>query len=105
MNENVEMVEKENLTPKEFALLTTGVIMGLLGGLIANYLTMFSKERFLENPAMGSVMFWLMISSFSLLLFCLARAAGIQVKWIHGIIFLVAITLISVLFFFQVKSA
>lgn len=102
--EKVEMTEKEKLIQREVVFLVVGVIMGLFGGFLTDYLTMFSKEKMLENPLNGSIMAFIIILVFFLFLVFIIRAAGIKIKgWIIGA-FVILLAFISFSLYHQAET-
>ncbi len=56
---------------RDIALLILGVLLGVGGGLLSDYLTLFLKEDLLQSPIKGAMLAALMISPFVIFIFFL----------------------------------
>ena len=78
--------------------------MALLGGFVTDYLTMFSKERMLEDPLNGSIMAFIVILVFFAFLIYMLRAVDIKINgWFVGISLLL-LTLVSFSLYYDAKT-
>ena len=84
---------KEKFTRKEIALVVAGILMGILGSIMANYLMMFSKERALEYPMGEAAMAFLITLLFAVLLFCIITNITNMKGWRRIVTALVLLTL------------
>jgi len=71
MNDVPNETEIEKLTSKEIALMVVGVLLGLSGGMVSDYITMFHKEIFLKNPFGFSLVVVFVVSVFVAFIFML----------------------------------